>query len=346
MFGLFSKKKAMDQDAVSLFVEMSAGDVSKENTEQLLEWAENDPSKLDDLELLSEIWDEVGSVQPDRSIFFEEERRATGWWQGLVSSFSEGWRYPAGAVAAMAMVALVFVTVFDNGPDVTFSSYATARGDAEIVKLADGSGMHLNGLSRIEVAYSDSERRINMLEGEVYYDVSSDRNRPFIVEISGVEVQALGTAFDIEKGKDAVTVIVTEGTVSIGYGGETKKYSAGNKIEVMHGVASDPFKVTKLLLSDYLEAVTWRTGVINFSGESLSLALERINRQSEKPIVLVDGELSEIQIFGSFRQDNIESFLHAIEALYPVKAVESKYRVSLHKRSKLQKQDRAGDGNT
>lgn len=346
MFGLFNKKKAMDQDAVSLFVEMSAGEVSKENSEQLLDWAENDPSKLDDLELLSEIWDEAGSVQPDRSIFFEEEVRTTSWWQGLVSSFSENWRYPTGAVAAMAMVAFVFTITFVSSPDGTLISYATARGDAEIVTLADGSGLHLNGLSRVEIAYSDSERRISMSEGEVYYEVSPDKERPFIVETSGIEVRALGTAFDIETGRDAVTVIVTEGTVSIGYDGQTERYSAGNKIEIRRGSDGAQLKVTKLLVSDFQGAVTWRTGVINFSGEPLSLALERINRQSEKQIVLVDGSLEDLQIFGSFRQNNIKSFIHAIEALYPVRAVESKYRVSLYKRGNIEIQDRAGDGNT
>ncbi len=218
------------------------------------------------------------------------------------------------------------------------------RGDLESVTLPDGSDIQLNGMSRIEVAFSDNERRISMLEGEVYYQVSSDKNRPFIVETSGVEVRALGTAFDIETGRDAVTVIVTEGTVSVGFAGATEEYSAGNKIEVRRDAAGGGFKVTKLLLSDFEDAVTWRTGVINFTGEPLSLALERINRQSAKPIVLADEGLSDLQIFGSFRQNNITSFINAIETLYPVRVVESQYRVALYKRNK--REERAGDSTT
>lgn len=348
MFGLFNKKKTLEDDAVALFSRLSAGEGTAEDSDQLLNWAENEPGKLDDLELLSEIWDEAGQVQLDRSIFFDEEENLApaGWWQKAVNYMTEGWQYPVGTVAAAALAVFLVVTIVSPFSGSQVISYDTERGALETVKLPDGSEIYLNGLSRVDVAYTDSERRITMLDGEVYYEVSSDKERPFIVETSGVEVRAVGTAFDIERAHGAVTVIVTEGIVSISFDGKIERYDAGNKIEVLQSDNGANFRVTKLAFSDFEDAVTWRSGVISFSGEPLSLALERINRQSVKPIVLADPGLANLQIFGSFRQGNVDSFINAVEALYPVRIVESQSRIALYERNLIKEANKAGDSNT
>lgn len=346
MFGLFKKKKEMDADAVALFVRLSANDASNADADELIDWAKAEPEKLDDLQLLSEVWHETGEMEPDRSIFFEEETSKVSNWKDGLASFLGGWRMPVAATTMAAMAIAVVLTVSTPQPESAGPvSFATLRGATETVALTDGSDLHLNGMSRVEVAYSENERRINMIEGEVYFEVAKDKERAFVVDVAGVEVKAVGTAFDIDVGKDAVTVIVTEGIVSIGQGADAQQFTAGNKVKVSF-TPDTPYEVTKLVLSDYEDAITWRSGILNFSGETLSVALERINRQSKKPIVLIDPSLSDLQIFGSFRKGNIGSFLSAIEALYPVKAVESHYRVALYKRYNRGNTERTRDDHT
>lgn len=348
MLGLFKKKKELDKDAVALFVRMSSEEASASDTADLISWAETEPEKLDDVQLLADVWHETGEMEVDRSIFFGGETKAVSlsWWQQAWETFTDGWRYPVAATAMAAMVLAVVTVVGVTPPQTDNVSYATLRGNTQAVELVDGTDLHLNGMSRVEVAYSEDERRVNMLEGEVYFDVSPDKERAFIVDVAGVEVRAVGTAFDIEAGHNAVTVIVTEGIVSIGQGSNKQQYSAGNKVVVPLEADEEGFRVTKLVLSDFEDAVTWRSGVLNFSGETLSVAIERINRQSAKPIVLVDQSLSDLQIFGSFRKGNIGSFISAIEALYPVRVVESHYRVALYNRNKRGNTERTRDDHT
>lgn len=330
MAGFFKKKAAVDQDAVSLFVRTNSDTATEGNIEALADWAENAPEKLDDFELLSEAWDLTGELEPDPSLFLDEGADREPWWLAFQNFFLESWVRPVGAVAAILMMAVMGFLTLQDAPAPN-PSYATVRGVTKTVQLADGSAVYLNGLSRLEVNFSDDERRIDMLEGEVYFDVSSDKKRAFVVAVADAEVRALGTAFDIDAGADALTVIVTEGTVGISRGTAYGRYSAGSKIVIPNdAIGVEDFMITKLVLTDFEQAVTWRQGVLNFTGESLSVALERINRQSEKRIVLGDPSLGSLQIFGSFRQDNVQGFLTALQTLYGVRVVESHHRIALY----------------
>ena len=331
MVRLLRKKEAVDRDAVSLFVRMSAEEASEADMQELLEWAEDAPEKLDAVEALSEIWEQAGELRPDKTLFFEDDgQTSVRWWQQVWEFFRQDWRPVAGVALVAALVMMVVTTTVFQSADIR-PSFATVRGKTQDIQLADGSKVYLNGLSRIEVNYSDETRRIEMLEGEVYFKVAHDTARPFVVSVADAEVRAVGTAFDIDAGAQAMTVIVTEGIVSIKRGNVSDQFSAGTKVVIPAQARTvRDYVVTKLVHSDFEAAVSWREGVLNFSGDRLSVALERINRQSSKRIVLGDPALGDLQIFGSFQQDNVTSFLNALAALYGVRIEESDHRITLY----------------
>jgi len=81
--------------------------------------------------------------------------------------------------------------------------------------LPDGSTLDLAADAVVEVVYAADERRVRLVRGEVFFTVARDENRPFLVEASGVSVQALGTAFSVVLGEIDVSVLVTEGSVEV-----------------------------------------------------------------------------------------------------------------------------------
>lgn len=81
--------------------------------------------------------------------------------------------------------------------------------------LPDGSTLDLTQDAVVEIAYAAGERRVRLIKGEVFFTVARDESRPFVVEASGVAVQALGTAFSVVLGKIDVSVMVTEGSVEV-----------------------------------------------------------------------------------------------------------------------------------
>ena len=133
-------------------------------------------------------------------------------WGGLESTGG----LPALATAAMvAMIigvaAVMHFTVFGDRAE----HHATARGEQRSVVLADGSTVRLNTLTSINVAYSKARRHVVLIEGQATFEVATDLSRPFVVSAGGGTVTALGTAFDIYKTRDKVTVTLLEGVVEV-----------------------------------------------------------------------------------------------------------------------------------
>ena len=93
-------------------------------------------------------------------------------------------RHAPGAGLAAATVALCGLLALwgwraQNAVDA--ASYASAIGDLSTVALTDGSHATLSSGTRIEVAMSRSERRIDLRSGEAFFEAAKDRSRPFIV---------------------------------------------------------------------------------------------------------------------------------------------------------------------
>lgn len=67
------------------------------------------------------------------------------------------------------------------------------------VTLADGTDVWLNAGTKLTypIAFVGTERRVR-LEGEGYFEVKQDENKPFIVEVNGMEVKVLGTSFNLK----------------------------------------------------------------------------------------------------------------------------------------------------
>jgi transmembrane sensor len=96
-----------------------------------------------------------------------------------------------------------------------FPTYATDVGERRSITLADGSTVDLNARSRLRIEFSRSERRVELIEGQALFQVSKDKNRPFIVSSGDATVRAVGTQFDVYRKATGTTVTVLEGRVAV-----------------------------------------------------------------------------------------------------------------------------------
>jgi transmembrane sensor len=93
--------------------------------------------------------------------------------------------------------------------------YTTGVGEQRLFKLADSSTVEMNSKSRIRVRYSKDERAVDLLAGQALFHVAKGSARPFIVEVGGTRVRAVGTQFDVYKKARVTIVTVVEGRVSV-----------------------------------------------------------------------------------------------------------------------------------
>jgi len=106
---------------------------------------------------------------------------------------------------------------YTNPSGVAAQTFATAVGQRDSVRLADGTRVVLAPESQLTVAvgYGDNVREVE-LKGEAYFDVRHDAARPFLVRASGAAIRDLGTTFTVRTtGDRGVRVAVTSGSVSL-----------------------------------------------------------------------------------------------------------------------------------
>lgn len=95
------------------------------------------------------------------------------------------------------------------------SDYMTGVGDVRVISMVDGSKIHLDSQSAIQVDFEENSRTVHILKGRAFFDVSRDENRPFKVKSNRAEVTVLGTQFEVDTTEQKGAVSVVEGAVSV-----------------------------------------------------------------------------------------------------------------------------------
>jgi transmembrane sensor len=192
-----------------------------------------------------------------------------------------------------------------------WQSYGAARGEVRRVPLGDGSSAAINTASRIEVSMSDDQRTVKLARGEAWFDVASDRGRPFVVEAREVRVRASGGAFSIRRMAHGAEVIVAKGVLECWTAAEPDRVlrlPAGTKMLISNSAVSDPQVLAPAAVRRLL---AWREGMVGLDGETLAEAAAEFNRYNERQIVIEDEALGRERLVGYFRANDPESFVRA-----------------------------------
>lgn len=116
------------------------------------------------------------------------------------------------------------------------ADYTTAVAQPQRLGLPDGSAVHLNARSALDLHYGAEWRELRLLEGQAWFEVAPDR-RPFRVLADGVRITALGTAFDVARDLPGgrVEIAVTRHAVQVEVGGTARTLHEGESLQVTRG---------------------------------------------------------------------------------------------------------------
>lgn len=231
------------------------------------------------------------------------------------------------AMAAMIAITLFGVTGVAALQKMTaVDRYRTAVGEERSIRLSDGSLVHLNTDSVIEVAMHPHERDIRLLHGEARFDVAHDTARPFIVSAGASSVRAVGTAFNVRIRSELTELTVIEGKVAVRDGPRPATLvSAGTAAAIRGGTIA----TTRLAPAQIAQRISWQKGMLSFAGETLAQAVEEFNRYRARPLVIGDPQIASIRIGGTFKADNSDQFVGALEQGFGIRAVQGSDAVML-----------------
>lgn len=252
-------------------------------------------------------WQPGQSPEPNPDLFVPPVRRR--WWLGV-----------AGLAAAAALVIGVALTSREPAPAAATVAAKTYLRVNERHALPDGSLVELNDGARIALRFTAGERRVQ-LTGEGHFTVTPDATRPFVVEAGGATVRAVGTAFNVRLGAEAVEVLVTEGSVRVAPPPGATAAEAGDAaalVEARHravialSAAAVP-AVTPVQAAEIAEALAWQMPRLQFFDTPLGDAVAEFNARNPVQLVIAEAGLRDFKIGGTFAVDNVEGFVRLLE---------------------------------
>lgn len=184
------------------------------------------------------------------------------------------------------------------------------------VALPDGSKIALNRHSHVDYQATTDKRLVTLEQGEVYFDVARDIKRPFEISSRDMTITVLGTAFNVDVYKDGSQLQVYHGKVHVlnRYTHETTILTKGQGLELTGN--GEFIKVTFEDLQPQ-----WQQGWLQFSKTPLKQAIDKLNRYSNKSILLGPG-LTNMSISGRFKINEVEQSLALIAGMHHLRVSE------------------------
>ncbi len=188
---------------------------------------------------------------------------------------------------------------------------STDVGEIRRLPMSDGSIAAINTQSQIKVSMTQEARNIDLVRGEVWFNVAKNKQRPFTVSAGLARVQAVGTAFSVRRQAGGAEILVTEGTVKAWLEGLAQPAVWLNAGDV--AVLDPKAAVSKDHAPEAVaNALAWREGQIALTGQSLAQAADEYNRYNRLKIVIQDPELGQERLLGRYSADDPEGFSNAI----------------------------------
>lgn len=238
-------------------------------------------------------------------------------------------RIAASIAAAAFLSAGVFFAVRSSGPSEAPQriAYETTIGESETITLADGSQAQLNTASRIAVAYTKTERGVDLLAGQAFFQIEKDPSKPFVVRTPNAAITVTGTSFDILFDGSRSSVHVVTGIVDVTPRfGPTSTLLAGDMIEIdASGRASAVIRFDPSLI------LAWRGGKARFRDEPLGDVVASLNRYFATPIVLENEALADLPVTGEFDIRDRGTAVKALALIFGLEARDEPARTVLAK---------------
>ena len=158
--------------------------------------------------------------------------------------FLQYMKYAAAVLLGIGIsLSTLYLTNQENLSTVGNYKLVTSKGEKSYLQLPDGTRVWLNSCTTLEYAenYGHSNRSI-YLDGEAYFEVAKNKDLPFVVKANGIDVKAIGTAFNVSAYMDIFTRAATaEGAqITINYTSD-----AASLVDTLIATKSDTSNVVK-----------------------------------------------------------------------------------------------------
>lgn len=237
------------------------------------------------------------------------------------------WRSNLQKVASVLILPLLMVVIWqgiklkNSHEEISFNEITTQPTLRSNFTLPDGTKVWLNGNTTIKypTRFEGNERLVS-LSGEAYFEVAKNKQKPFLVQINNLLVEATGTQFNISSYVDEniQEILLTEGSINIHYAnGNERKLLTMLRINEL---AKFDNKSRKLKI-DNVEPekyIAWKTGKIVFYNDQLTDVIKKLERWYNVDFTYSSNAVRDYAFTGTFAGEDLSQILKCIEITTPI----------------------------
>jgi ferric-dicitrate binding protein FerR (iron transport regulator) len=321
-----------DKIPYEIIAKYLSGECSAKEKERLEEWKKQQPQNKKVFDELSGGWNKTSP--PDYQVNVEEALEKVSAKLGAQQTKKLPVRKLSISVAAIFILAFGLFALIETRSPKSNGIVISTLADATPTEytLPDGSVVTMNKSSILcyPKKFRNNERRIAFY-GEGYFDIVSDKSKPFIIESGKTETRVVGTEFNLKTKPDStVRVIVTEGLVALRL---TESLQEELLLEI--GQAGEySSKENRLIKEENQDKnfLSWKSGRLSFVDMELSKAIHDISRHYNVEIKLGSTEMDSLKFTATFEQLSLEETMENLALIIDAKIVrnESGYSIRLN----------------
>ena len=298
-------------------------ELSEQEAEEMVAWLEKDKANQEFLFSLKEAY-QLSNYEDDALEASTEEE-----WDKFSQQITaqhkprQMWRLSWKSIASYAAIILFCLSIGWTGhkayeektSQADLQSIETGVGQQVKVTLPDGSGVNLNACSRL--SYNASlwkKQRTVQLSGEAIFDVTANKDKPFVVSTPSYDIRVVGTNFNVSAYKEEDKAITTlkQGVVEI-YSQKECVARLYKGESLIYDKRSNEYTIRKQPVD---QAYAWSKKEIAFEGNTLDEKQGELARHFGYTFRIAP-EVKELSFKATLREESLKEFLQILSHIAP-----------------------------
>ena len=281
-------------------------------------------------------WEKVNAQiasLPEKTVSLKRNRKE------VITQF---YKYAAVIVLALLLGSVGYYIGFVNHGQAVYSEIISAQRQVlQEYVLPDSTVVTLNSNSKLTFPRKfEGDVREVSIEGEAFFDVKPNPEKPFVINAGDAQVKVLGTSFSVSAypGKETVDVIVKTGKVQV-ISKNTELQTANREVFLIPGEKGTMFNKNKMLeksVNTDPNFLSWKTHDLVFDKVPLHDVIQCLEKTYHIEIELTDPELNNLLYEGHFAQEPAEFVLDIIRLTFNLELTGEKEQFKLASRKTTQ----------
>lgn len=305
------------------------GEATPEEREQVEQWAAASDANKKQLEQLRYIWTETKKLEAASSA--DEQAAWQRFKQRIDKQNTTTKTIPLGRRTNWMRIAATLILMIGGSWMAYIYLYSAgtitlASGDAVLSQtLPDGSTITLNKNATVKYPkkFTGSTREVT-LDGEAFFNVAADKQKPFIIHANEADIEVVGTSFNVKTNTNQTEVVVETGVVQVSKKLKGVVLNPKEKATVKKNTELPIKEKTEDELHNY-----YRTKAFVCNNTPLSRLVPVLNDAYGANIVISNTELNDLRITTTFNNESLDNILEVLSGTFNINIVKKDGQIVL-----------------